>query len=456
MASPAVGLIAPFLLLFLVVSMATHAWRLRRLDREIAVRKWRGANRGVGVLVWIPFPLLLGLAGLGVAVRRTTVDFAGLSSSHPLPYLAEAAALLAVAVPANVAVYTVGAAVAREYRDLDRSLPSTVGRATVGIAMLALFALVPVTVFVVPWLGTAALVASLLFVYLAWWLTWWTTRNLLHSVREPTAAERERLAAAFAGTGFEPQTTRVVNTAPEEKVNAALSGPAPWRSVVVTNYLLETADDEVLRAIAGNLAVADRLRAPERGIARVAGVFAAIAVALFLLQPPWSSAAVLACLLGFSLLQWHSRRVVYRMDEAAADLVGAEALLAAFTWRVERHGAPLDHSVLRTVFTGVPPRRERMRRLIDDPDVAPSDLVQTTDEEPDGTPSRETDDDRDQVQSDGAQPGRDGESPDGVVTDGEATPNEAEGSDDADADRTDVDAWGVSEPADGHSGGGRR
>lgn len=462
MTSLVTGLGVGALTALVAVPMTAYAAWVRRYERRDALRKWRKGLRFGVLVVWllVPFPLVAG--GVGVAVREATADLAGVSASHLLAYLAETTALVGGSVLAGVVVYALYAIPAREYRNLDHGLGRTVTRASAGMAVAALFAVPPLTALVVPWLGAGAVVGAFVPVVVAWFFAWPTLRDLVQSVRTPTAAERERLDPALEAADFAPHAVRVGDFAPEEKLTVQLTGPSWRRSFLVSNYVLATIDDEALEAIVALNAAADRLRFPERGIALLAGTVGATSVAFFAFEWPWAFLAVLAVLAGFFVVKSRQRRLVFRMDEVAADLVGAETVLAGFRWRIETHGAPLDHSRVRTVLTGAPTRRERMRRLTADLPAEPADLVGTGDDatgtaDPDrGGPDAETAGDAADRAPAGSEVGTGEPDTDDPTAAAEETttrqgdpPATEDDADDGDADdTTDVDAWGVTDPAD--------
>lgn len=205
----------------------------------------------------------------------------------------------------------------------------------------------------------------------------------LRDVRDPTAAERNRLDAfgeridravdgvapdvdsavgpdVAGGVALDVDRVLVVET-DGNSVEVSVRGPPGYRVLFVTDYVLGDLDAVTARALlaaeAGRQAVRyDEYRAAAATVAVVVGV------AWFGGLVPYSAGFVALGAVALVLLAV-GRRLQYRADAIAADAVGPAELADAFETTARLHGRELDAPGWRGYLEVQPPLWNRIRRL---------------------------------------------------------------------------------------------
>lgn len=182
----------------------------------------------------------------------------------------------------------------------------------------------------------------------------------LRDLREPTAAERERLAELPGGVDYEPDRVRIVE-ADDGSIAVSIRGPPGRRSLLLSAAVVSKLDAET----AGALLAAERARSRYLYIEyRVvaAAIIIGIATAMFGGLIEFSDGIGLlgvAALISF----WTGRRLQFRADRVAATWVGGDTLADAFETVATRSGVEPESATWQTWFEVQPPLGQRIDRL---------------------------------------------------------------------------------------------
>lgn len=185
----------------------------------------------------------------------------------------------------------------------------------------------------------------------------------LRETREPTASEASRLEQYTEAAGLVPARTFVVETIGEASVDVKTVGIPGYRVLLVTDYALESLDDEVLIG----------LLAAESGRANTYyAEFRALSVAVVIGLLAGTFAGFVTFDLGlffigvFALVAFAvGRRIQYRADAIAARRVGGTLVADAFEAVADVRGVDPETGSWRTLFEIQPPLGDRIARLRD-------------------------------------------------------------------------------------------
>lgn len=286
----------------------------------------------------------------GIGATATTV------ASLLVPVVAPLGAA-AGALPATVTLHDreAGAVV----RGLLRSVAGVAAAATA--LVLAVTAANPDTATGLSWAGTA------LFVGVLVGAGWPRLLGLLASVREPTAAERERIARCREAIDLSVVDVRVVESSECDRARVVLRGLLGRRHLFVTDRLLADLDDDAVRAcLALEAERARRLHLELRALAVGGTVVSAAAVGVGRFQIPGVSPTVGAAgvvLVGLAGLR-AGQRLVYHADDAAVERTSHESVLTTLRSVTELDAAPTVGwlTALRRMEPPVGRRIDRLRR----------------------------------------------------------------------------------------------
>ncbi|MEF8779682.1 MAG: peptidase [Haloferacaceae archaeon] len=183
----------------------------------------------------------------------------------------------------------------------------------------------------------------------------------LRRTREPTDAEESQLDRRCESAGLSPDRSFVVETVGEASVDVKLVGVPGYRVLLLTDYALESLDDDVLTGLlAAEGGRGDTYYAEFRAVA-VASVIGLLA-ATFAGFVGFDRG--LALVGGVSLLAFAiGRRIQYRADAVAAERVGADAVADAFQAIADLRGVEPETGSWRTLFEVQPPLGDRIARL---------------------------------------------------------------------------------------------
>lgn len=183
----------------------------------------------------------------------------------------------------------------------------------------------------------------------------------LRRTRELTDAERSRLDRRCEPAGLSPDRSFAVETVGEASVDVKLVGIPGYRVLLLTDYALESLDDDVLTGLlAAESGRGDTYYAEFRAVA-VASVIGLLA-ATFAGFVGFDRG--LALLGGVSLLAFAiGRRIQYRADAIAAERVGADTVADAFQAIADLRGVEPETGSWRTLFEVQPPLGDRIARL---------------------------------------------------------------------------------------------
>lgn len=281
---------------------------------------------GLGVLV----PVLAGFLGLLPAIRESRdVDVgAGRVTRLVGRFLVVLLALLVVVLQAFVAL--------REFTSLAAGLVAS---------MLALVVL--------------ALAGAPLLI------------RLSRRTREPTAAEADRLDDLLATADLSVRGVRVFDASEEEAGLALVRGVPGFRTLFVTDYLLDETDDERARAVVA--VAAGQARYGFVAYRVLVAALAVLGLGLELLDGRASGLAravglpgpvgLVALLAVVAALLAGGERLVYRVDAYAADHVGARTLADTLERFAEKYELRYDAGRLASLLAMRPPVGRRIDRL---------------------------------------------------------------------------------------------
>ena len=244
-------------------------------------------------------------------------------------------------------------------RGLARALLAVTAAATA--LVLAVTAANPNTATGLGWIATSAALAVLLAAGAP------RVARLFASVREPTAAERERLERCCEAVGLTVVAVRVVEKSADDAVATSVRGLPGRRHLFVGDRLLEQLDDDHLRACLALQAGRSRRLHPElRALTVVAplvvaGAFVDERLVLPGVPPAVGAAVVLAVgLVGL----WLGQRLIYRADAEAVDRTNREAVLETLQTTAALGASPTLGRVaaLRRMEPPLARRVDRLRR----------------------------------------------------------------------------------------------
>ncbi len=187
--------------------------------------------------------------------------------------------------------------------------------------------------------------------------------RLLQPTRRPDDDERERIDALLERTGLDGVGVRILRASDANHAFAVLRGLPRRRHLFVTDYLLECADDDRLRALLALQAGRARTFHLESRLAiTIATVFGVTAPFLEALPGRSWLVSVAAGIVGLVAL-WRGRRLVYRGDAYAASRVGTDAVVDALEWQCAINDRPLTWSRRQEVARMEPSPARRIGRL---------------------------------------------------------------------------------------------
>lgn len=382
-----IELFAPGALVFVVltalavVSSSFYSWWVQRYDGERAVAKLDRAATVGKVYSILGVSIALDWSGTPVAVRQSVASISTFSAAS-FPVTLTAVAVFVVLVAVNAAMWYLPLALAKVVAlDADETVDELLGRATLTVLFASAMMFCPLVVAQSPTLGLFDYPAALTAAG-ALYLLFSMEYYLLSQPRwPPSAAERERLEAAFAALELDPRRIRILSMDADEVIDIGYLGLVNPEMVVIPERVLSVVDDERLRVLVTGL---DSISRTPFVAGRTAVLVGSALAAVWLLSPlaPASDGVRLLLLTGVCLVAaaslWRFRMYVYRADSATADRIGARTLLEHYEWWLEFSGEDRTHSRIRTVLFSHPPLAQRMSRLRERVD----DEVPTTTDDP--------------------------------------------------------------------------
>ncbi|WP_435100880.1 hypothetical protein [Halarchaeum sp. P4] len=187
--------------------------------------------------------------------------------------------------------------------------------------------------------------------------------RLAQSTREPTDAERERIAAACDTADFAPRSVRVIESEENEWPGLAVRGPPRYRSLFVGSYLLSAYDDDAL-----TVQVARGAGQARRGYLEAkVGALVAFVVALGTLVTASNAVGLAVGALGLVVavaILWYGNRARYAADRDAAAATSTETVVEFLRALAEDYGLSLDAGGrIRNFLKMRPNLRRRINRL---------------------------------------------------------------------------------------------
>ncbi|MFC6615147.1 peptidase [Halopenitus salinus] len=195
------------------------------------------------------------------------------------------------------------------------------------------------------------------------------------ATREPTPAERDRLAELREAVGLDVSAVAVIEETTRSP-EITVRGPPGRRVLFVTPDVLgvdgesdrdatdidgHTLDEITVEALfAAEVARLDTYYGEFRAVS-VAGVVSILA-AIVLTLVPFDDGFTALLAVGLVSL-WAGRRIQYAADARAADRVGADRLADAFERAADRRGVEPERGGWRTAFEVQPPLGDRIDRL---------------------------------------------------------------------------------------------
>ncbi|ADD04311.1 homolog to peptidase [Natrialba magadii ATCC 43099] len=199
------------------------------------------------------------------------------------------------------------------------------------------------------------------------WLTAPILVALLSPVRQPTDAERARLADVLESAALEPHSVRVrVVDSDIQFLTTRLAGPPRYRVLFVSRAALESLDDEALTALV--VARREQKRCYSTLVVMSPLLGAAVGFLLAFFRGAVAVGVVFA--LSMVLLGWAgTRRLRFYTDRQAGDEVGAAVLADAIEHAVRTGGFAHDTDPGREWFSPNPSFGARIERLRARPDA---------------------------------------------------------------------------------------
>lgn len=340
-------------------SLRLYSRRLARRDAVDPQRLRRGIYRGMAASGGLAF---VGLLVLGsVTLANNLLANVGVAVTGPLGALSWTPAL-GGAIAASTVTYLGAFPTARAYRESSISAASAAFALVRYQSVLAVGVLVALALVRVAGDGAAGTAAVLVCFGVALYVASpWFVR-LSQRAREPTdrAARLDRLCER---AGVSVRRRYLLKGHDSERAFAYVRGAPGLRALFVTDYLLDTFDDDEAAALLA--AEAGASRATQQG-ALVVGILALAALGVYawvgLAESPLGTVLLLAVLVGIAVLTALTRWLVYRGDARAATRVGREPLARALTAVREKQGSG-DRGRLRRWFQATPSLNRRLDRL---------------------------------------------------------------------------------------------
>lgn len=356
--------------LAVVVSMGYGRWVQRyeseraatKLDRAERLGRWYSVGVVFVCVIWFDAP----------ATVRQAVGVVSPFSPASFPAALAVTVAFVGLIALNVLLWYVPLAVARVAAvDTAETVGERLAVFGVEVFMMGVIAFLPGAVVFSPTVDVTELLASLVAAEVLWLLLAAEYTMATHRTAPPSAAERERLEAAFSNVEFDPQTIRTIPL--DTNRNGMMLHDIPGRQLVlVSDYFLSVASDDQLRVAATQVDYFSRTWFREGRMAVLSG---ALLACVWLISPlaPASTVvglllAVLACCIAATLL-WRLSGTYHRADDAIADRIGARRLLEYHEWWLDASDAKRDHGLFHTVLSSEPPverRLERLREMVDD------------------------------------------------------------------------------------------
>lgn len=357
------GVVAGVATLLVVYSLPADATVARRSAAKQIVM---ALSHGVGIAgiivtgAWEPVlevivydapPLDPGVAGIGVFVLGSVVALPGIVLSHSITGIQQ------MNVDGEGSVATV----------LTLAAKDAFGVATLlGLVVLAFVGIVaaphPAIAVLVP--VVAAYVGAQLLAYGVRWG---------QPIREPTNAERKRMAQALDYTGFPVRRVHVVVDQPEVELPRPFArGLWPRSHVFVPENSLETMEPAVLETILVQATTTSGFR--ELRIAARSLLFGMLvtmfvhfdALALYTSDAPESPIAIAGLVVALILTELLAfvigHRLIYRGDRQVATMVGTEQFRTAIEQQFERSGGEEIDRLSRYILL-IPSVQQRLQRL---------------------------------------------------------------------------------------------
>lgn len=181
--------------------------------------------------------------------------------------------------------------------------------------------------------------------------------------REPTHNEADRIASFCRVASLDTQAVRVIDGTSTEIVKTAVYRSFRGRYLHVTDYLLDSLDDDAAGALVAAATGQSNVHYREYLILSLLGVVAGLTVAIAI--GSWLAIIVafgsLAVLIPVFL--WGGRRLQFRADAYAAERVGAETVADTFEQVAEIHGFEPKSGRFSRFFKLRPPVGRRIDRL---------------------------------------------------------------------------------------------
>jgi len=369
-----------------VVASALYGRWVQRHEGEQAAAKLDGAE-GLGLLYSLGSVMVCFIWLDGAATLRQAIGLVSPFGSASFPVALGVAVAFVVSLGLNVATWYIPLTVARVVAvDTDETVDERLAAFATGSSLTAVLLVLPLAVMFSPPFDVAKALASLVAAQVLWALLAPRHTIATHRTTPPSAAERERLNAAFSDVEFEPQTIRTI--ALDTNPNGMMLHDIPGRQqVLVSDYFLAVADDEQLRVEATEIDYLSRTWFREGRLAVLLGTLLACVWLLSPLAPASNALVFLLVVLvtviaGTLLLQLS--KTYYRADSATADRVGARRLLEYNEWWLDVSDKQRDHGLFYTLLLSEPPterRLERLREMADD-EPSPTDGGQAAADDP--------------------------------------------------------------------------
>ncbi|WP_135805861.1 M48 family metalloprotease [Halorussus marinus] len=191
--------------------------------------------------------------------------------------------------------------------------------------------------------------------------------GLFRSTRAPTDAERDRLDRLADRVGLSPRSVAIMELDGDPTATAMLAGLPGRRHLLVTDYLLDRFDDDVVAAVLASRA--GRARRYYREY-KLLVVLIGAGVAIGALSGDVSALADLGTLPFVGLyvgllvaLAAVGKRLVFAADDDAVDRVGAETYAEALEAIADEHRLSYESGRLAALVAMRPPLGDRLDRL---------------------------------------------------------------------------------------------
>lgn len=335
---------------------------LRRQPRSIAVVRLRRSYR-IGLPIWYLGTLFALTASEWLGVGTQIVETIGLGDTLPGALLDLAVTFTTPAV-AVVAAYLGAVPAIQDIREIELNYGTAAVRASRYILGLVLATLV-IWVSLLWLLSGSGFVAfagvSLAAIYAVSPLL----VRLLVSTRAPTADERERLDRDSNAVGLDVDQVRVVTAMDGTAPQAYVRGIWPYRTVFVTEPLLNVGDDHLRAALAVRAGRQRTHHFETRLFVTIAGVGGSTALLLGSVSVTGTDDTLLAATVALVTIAalWIGRRLVFRADAYASEHVGSD-ILADWIYRAtDEADVPLQRGRIWSLARMEPDPATRLDRL---------------------------------------------------------------------------------------------